>query len=661
MKNFLQFHIMCVLLAGLIIGVNCFADEFTIIPQVGYSNLQREGSWNIVSVEVNNPGSSVSGTLEVRTGSAGQNIVSRDIAIGKGKFLYHLYYYCNSPWEVKVAVRDGRRDIVDPLELLPTDLGPDSYICLVVGGMPGLGRLRTGRLGDFQIAYIKDTTRMPDSWVGYDLADFLLFSDSDLSRLEPEQENAVRDWVRRGGRIGIAAGKNWQYIRDSFLDDILPFDITGTKEAPSTEVFNCLSIRGGSPERNITIATVDNCPDDLAIWSVSETPVAIRFRYGKGEVLFFAVDPGDEVFRGLGDIVSFWERTLGVREAEFESAHSQNEYSVYSALSSIQQNLASIEGARQIPLGVFVLIFVIYIAVIGPVDYFLLKKLRKLSLTHLTFIFYVLIFSVFAYYYTFRMKGGDMWINKFIVADLPSEGDYDYVTGTTTMMVFSPQKNTYVIPFTSSTALRTAPIDEYMSFRSTREVKGCRTYQSDSGNELHVPIPIWTHQFINAEWALPSPGNVDCSLRVSSRSVTGSIQNNLGFRVEEATLLYGDGMLSLGPIPDNQNILIDDHLSSTWTRQHFGTSYGSLDSSALFMTAPELSISKVYGDDSAKELIMKFKELRKSSLDHILNEKDKGILILKCNNFDDGLGIRGWDSAKKESHVYFRKICDIEF
>ncbi len=661
MKKLYRFCAAAAVLAHAFFGSNCAADEISIIPNVGYANVQRKDTWNIVSVTVENRGAPIEGTLEIGTGATRQNIVSRNVAIGKGKFLYHLYYYCDDPWEVDVRLRKGRQLIAGPIGLSPTDLGPDSYVCLVVGRMPGLARLKADHKYDLQIAHILNTREMPDSWIGYDFADFLLFTDSDLSRLRQDQEVAVRDWIIRGGRVGVATGKDWQYVRDSFLDEMLPLDITGTKEVPSADVFSALSMMGGTPEKNITVATVDNCPEDSVLYSTSGTPLVTEFEYGRGEILLFSFDPGSEIFRRSGEPEVFWKRTLGLREEHERTAYTGHYYGIERQLHAVRQKLSSIEGLRQISLGALTLIFLVYIAVIGPVDYFVLKRLKRLSWTHMTFVLYVVIFSVFAYLYTYRMKGGDMWIKKFILADLPAEGER--TTGTTTMMIFSPQNNTYIIPVPNSTALRPAEADMYGyggPYGGMAVGKGRKLLMSGRGSELHIPIPIWSAEFLKAEWMLPSPGEVNCSLKVSGNRVTGFIENNLEMDIEKVTLLYGEHMVSMSRIAEGQKMLVDSNLSKR-IADNLGRYHDTdLDSYALFMTVPEIWAGQRARGGPREHFIDQFRDLKKSSLTSELDDKDKGILILKCRDFDDGIEVRGWDTAKKESFVYLRKICRIE-
>jgi hypothetical protein len=419
-------------------------------------------------------------------------------------------------------------------------------------------------------------------------------------------------------------------------------------------------MKGGTPEATITVVSIADCPEDSVLYSTSDTPLVMGFRHGRGEILLFAFDPGSEIFRGSGETATFWKRILGLREEHSETPYGGRYYEIQRQLSGVRQKLSSIEGLRQISLGALTFIFLVYIAVIGPIDYFVLKRFKRLSWTHLTFVFYVVIFSVFAYLYTYRMKGGDMWVRKFILADLAAVEER--TIGMTTMMIFSPQNNTYIIPVPGSTALRPAEADMYgYGPRSGLPVGGGRRLMmTGRGSELHIPIPIWSAEFLKAEWMLPSPGEVTCSLKVSGDRVTGFIENNLEMDIEKATLLYGEHMVSLSRIAKGQKLLVDNNLSRRIADNLVRYHYTDLDTYALFMTVPEIWAGQRVAGHSRRDFISQFRDLRKSSLTSELEDRGKGILILKCRDFDDGIRVKGWDSASKESFVYLRKICKIE-
>ncbi len=303
------------------------------------------------------------------------------------------------------------------------------------------------------------------------------------------------------------------------------------------------------------------------------------------------------------------------------------------------------------------MILLAYVLVIGPMDYFILKKLRRFSWTYLTFTTYVIVFSLFAYFYTYRMKGGEMRINKFIIADLPETGGK--MMGTTTMMVFSPQNNTYVFPLPDATFLRPQDIRDEEIYHPAMEMrKSWRIARTREGREMSIAIPIWTSEYLQGDWTKEFSGSVVCSLKIEGATVSGKIRNRLGTDIEEALLLYRDRIASLGAIANGQEVRIGRK-----TLGNIGTfatvnSSGILDITAMFMTVPEILEARRLREGELN--LNAYRDIKRLSLTRFVRKEKTGVLILKCRNLDDGIRIRGWDSVRETTNVYLRKICTVE-
>src|SRR5437588_10081172 len=72
-----------------------------------------------------------------------------------------------------------------------------------------------------------------------------------------------------------------------------------------------------------------------------------------------------------------------------------------------------------ISFGWVALFILIYIIIVGPLDYLFLKKVvKRLELTWITFPAVVLVVSAAAYFTAYYLKGNDLKINKLDVVDI---------------------------------------------------------------------------------------------------------------------------------------------------------------------------------------------------------------------------------------------------
>src|SRR6266699_4628591 len=99
-----------------------------------------------------------------------------------------------------------------------------------------------------------------------------------------------------------------------------------------------------------------------------------------------------------------------------------------------------------ISFGWVALFILLYIIVVGPLDYLFLKKVvKRLELTWVTFPAVVLIVSAVAYFTAYYLKGNDLKINKVDVVDINLHGPQKQVQGTTLFTLFSPRIKHYTV------------------------------------------------------------------------------------------------------------------------------------------------------------------------------------------------------------------------
>lgn len=80
------------------------------------------------------------------------------------------------------------------------------------------------------VARIEDDA-VPDRPHGLQAAQGLVLDDADCAAIDRSRQEAIVEWVRGGGRLVVAGGKNWQSLRDSALAEVLPVALTGSQVA----------------------------------------------------------------------------------------------------------------------------------------------------------------------------------------------------------------------------------------------------------------------------------------------------------------------------------------------------------------------------------------------------------------------------------------------
>src|SRR5262249_28105163 len=108
----------------------------------------------------------------------------------------------------------------------------------------------------------------------------------------------------------------------------------------------------------------------------------------------------------------------------------------------LRESLAQFPGVQLVPFGWVAFFIFLYILLIGPGDYFFLKKvLKRMELTWITFPLIVITVSLVAYFAAYAVKGTDLRINKVDAVALDQQPGQ--LRGSTYLTLFSPQNRDY--------------------------------------------------------------------------------------------------------------------------------------------------------------------------------------------------------------------------
>jgi hypothetical protein len=496
-------------------------------------------------------------------------------------------------------------------------------------GSPSL--LRGGRV---ELASITDVDMLPDQWFGYEAADVVVFttgSDGFLKRLFADpgsptdkiKRTALLEWVRRGGRLVLSVGTNAGLVAQMpAILDLLPSAIkadapirlvaqlplfwSARETSQTSSLGGTLAAKTGS----FPVANLVSRPNRAGRVIIPPParrdelePVAVQAGYGLGRVTMIGFDLDRPPFTEFSNRVEFWDWVLREGGASRASVGSEGKIRAGSIASDEEDALASVlrthidtfDGVPVISFGWVALFIALYILLIGPVEYYFLKRvLGRLELTWVTFPVIVLTVSLAAYLTAVAVKGRDLRVNKVDVVDVvigidPQTGKPGgRVYGTTWFSVFSPRIEAYTVGISPAKGW-TTPGDSGSTLvgwvggpRSGRASLIRRRYSyhtnPDSGavadGLVDVPIQVWSTKSFTANWA----GPIDLSAPVveshlvhppaDPTRVIGTIVNRMPFdEVSDCVVFYAGQQYPLGTIVQGQTIrlVLDKGLpAATW-------------------------------------------------------------------------------------------------
>ena len=494
-------------------------------------------------------------------------------------------------------------DTILPGESLIVTLGKPQGVELVPT-LPGFSNEKSATGGnELTIARIDTTSNsagLPARWYGYDAADAIVVDtdDKDLMEALTTRGEGLVDWVHRGGHLIVSVGGNWQAVRDSALGPILPGLPSGQESLPSLEALDSFASATrsitpvGSPAVLVTKFEEIEKRGGKVLSETANVPLVIRGAQGFGRVTLVAISTNEKPFSEWADRPSFWLRAADIhRQSGGESASTGAAMPgrlYQSGISDLSTQLhAALEqfpGVKLIPFGWVAFFIFIYILLIGPGDYFLLKKVfKRMELTWITFPLIVITVSSVAYFAAYIVKGKELKVNKVDMVDVDAASGM--ARGSTFFNLFSPQNRDYGITIVpnpldadpkkvDATTRPPAGTEVLISWYGVPEsgfggmgssgrigfTGTGYTSLPDGGSERleGVRVPIWATKAFSARWYGPSPVIAESDLiPVGIDRLAGSVTNRLNIPLKDAIVAFGKHVYQIGDLAPGATIQVE--------------------------------------------------------------------------------------------------------
>jgi hypothetical protein len=367
--------------------------------------------------------------------------------------------------------------------------------------------------------YVKDKLQasLPWDWTAYECLDLLILYDPDWAAMTPHQSAAIVQWVTGGGRLLVILGTHPLPVTQA-IAKILPVTIGASRKItlPSRVVrdWNCEDVEAA---RAVTAWSLE----DVKAWGwASEDygtgdPLLAWGPVGFGKAGVLAFDPSPMHITAAVSPANFWIQQalpLLARHRLAPGAVKDNSDSGYNGYTPDDSSGAGVEVLNYLldipqmqPISIvwIILLLMGLAAVIGPIDYFVLKRFDRLPLTWLTFTFYIVAFSVVAYYGVRALRSGQAQVRTVSVVDAVSgqEGAWSSCYSG----IFAPESDDYKLTGLGKGQWWSSfsPFSEEAQYYGERRTSRRMTCTQEDGSSIpsYLPINIWSMQCLLQESA----------------------------------------------------------------------------------------------------------------------------------------------------------------
>jgi hypothetical protein len=445
------------------------------------------------------------------------------------------------------------------------------------------------KIHNIAVARVDDIGQLPTSWYGYEGVDAVVLSTSQVElyrKLMPEgaRPEALDQWVRMGGRLVLCVGSRADEVLapDSALkrfapgrlEKIYPLSLTGTLEMYCGSSVSVPLDGGKSMIQAAKLADVEGIVEAHE----ADLPLIVRTARGMGQIVFVAADLDQGPLSNWGDRPLLLAKLLDLppgrsQEPTENAALMHNRYTDLSG--QLRSALDEFIDVHTIPFSFVAILIIFYILLIGPGDYFFLRKVvRRMEWTWLSFPIIVVVVCGGAYMLAYYLKGDQMRVNQADLVDVDATSGF--VRGATWLNIFSPRMETFNLSLQPGLPDGRTDANPQSWFAwlglqggalGGMNPRGANptlwpehySFAPDLRAMQGVPIQVWSTKSFTGRWSASTSAFPKAELADADQSLSGSITNTLNFPLKNCLLAYGRWAYELGALAPGESAILDQN------------------------------------------------------------------------------------------------------
>ncbi|NDJ54548.1 MAG: hypothetical protein GYB68_15890 [Chloroflexi bacterium] len=533
------------------------SDGLSMDLRIGFDRIAQSGSWIPISAIVENTGPDIEAELRVETTAlGGENAVYvHPISLPRGSRMALSFSIGGlSGFENEVQV-----DLVSQGRVLlseSTSLDVISAESLLVGiwsdtpdGAVSIGAVIPSN-GDTALALLTpdDFPEVAEAWTALDV---LIIANADTSQLDSDQVAAMQGWLAQGGRLLIAAGTSFQRTL-SGLEELSPVLPTGTVEVSLSPLAAFANASFGQAQIEALVASGPLTADAGVLLASDDVPLIVFREVGYGRVDFLAFDLDLQPVAGWDDTPAMWRSILLNGAARPGWAYGLNQNYQFA-----RDAVAAVPGVR-LPAALQLCGFLLlYVLLIGPVNYLVLRQMGRLELAWVTIPVLVVLFSLVAYITGFQLRGSRPIVHRLAVVQSVAGDSTAQVDGY--FGIWSPRRQTYDVLLDEGLLARPIP-REIAGALTAVTTTSIETDQNVTVRDIRVDVGSISAYLVQGTQPNPLSLSVDLSLEPLDEGVRvrGEITNESEADLTETVLLLGGVARPISDLPAGELLLIDE-------------------------------------------------------------------------------------------------------
>ena len=522
----------------------------TLTVHAGYQDVVKAGGWMPVTIDAGNTGAGVDGMLEVQEslnaqpGVSGFTIYEAPISLASGASKRVRIYLEENTTGATITARITQQGRVV--------VSQDSVASATTSALIGVLSDQSTALDDFaavhpggvaaRVVHLRNDD-IPDSSIPLQAFDILVIDDFATDSLTSAQRAAIADYVTTGGDLLVGTGAAWRKTLAALPPAILPMQVSGTTVIDSATI-------GGSA---VEIAT-GKVTNGVAWLSDAGQPLILERPSGAGLVTMSTFDWNQlpvavasdsrtilrqvmsrAIFGQGGAAQNIPYAVMGPAPMGFGSQSSISTRS--SVLTPVLGNLPGLDLPSLQLTGALVLI---YVLLVGPVNYLVLGAMRRRALAWVTVPLIALVAAGGAYGAGIFTKGRSVQTNQIAIVHVEPGTDHAYQE--TYTGIIPPSRGDYQAT-AAGVRLLISPIATNNGYAYAGSVR-----VNVANNQVTLSgMTAFALGGFATEGVTTAP-KLTASVALVNGQLKGTVENHSNLTFTDAVLIAGDNFQTIGAL-----------------------------------------------------------------------------------------------------------------
>lgn len=531
------------------------SDKINVKVELGFNNNYKIGYSAPINMTIDNKYKDIQGEVEIRVPSSSgkyvsyvkqlsmqkdsQKSITINVPIGGNRINYKVLIHNGKDivYQDEIKIDNTANNVTEFIGILSEDKDSLTYINLVPSpkGMSVLTK-----------PIMLNEKNFPEDFLVLKNFSILVVNNFDTTKLSKTQYEVIKQWVKDGGTLLIGTGSNHAKTLGAFKDDFIKGSI-GKVTTVNTSKINNLATNGDNNSKvnmDVLDMNIENSKTNMVDVGVN---LVQSLSIGKGVVGVVAFDLGQSPFVGWNNNSQFAQRLLEIINPKLidlnQGMNKGLEQNTY-MLRDIMNQFSELGSAKT---SNFYIIIFIYILVVAPLSYIVLKKLDKRELMWITVPVIAIIFGFIVF-----VSGAGGRINK-VTANVVSTIyiDKDGNSGVSTYGgIFTPKKMKLKVQSKEGKKLFNISEPNYgdPSQSTTNADLEAKVYTDGNGGIEYYNTSILQNAVVQIQQQNLALGKIAAEIKIKENGFTGEVKNSTKLALEDCYILTPSEYYKIGDL-----------------------------------------------------------------------------------------------------------------